>query len=59
MSLLALDVVDGEKVTRRIPVNKIATWHKIRIIERTTSSAKIDAIVPYFRPSGPMRNVNP
>ena len=52
-------IVDGEKITRRISVNKIATWHKIRIRERTKTGVQIDAIIPYFRPSGPMRNVNP
>lgn len=48
---------DG-KVKRRVTVNRIASWHSIEIIEKSQAPLQIDAVIPYFREAGLMRNVS-
>lgn len=50
--------VTGEKVWRRIKVKQSGLIHKIRIQSDDNSQISIDAIVPFFRPLGRVREFN-
>lgn len=53
---IALDPAgSGDKVYRRILINRTATFHQIVIDATTSSFFAIDAIVPWFRPAGRIR----
>lgn len=51
---LTPDATSG-KVYRRIRVNKIAAFHRIKITSTGSSFFAIDSIVPWFRPAGRIR----
>lgn len=46
----------GEKIFRRVRVGKSATFHYITVRAEGSRDFVIDAIVPWFRPAGRMRN---
>lgn len=48
-----------QKVKRRVRVNRIASWHRIELVETSAVPFELDGVIPYFRPAGLMRNVTP
>jgi len=52
---LDLSSSDSSKVWRRIVIGKTGSFHRFRIETDTSYAVRIDAVVPYFRPAGRIR----
>jgi hypothetical protein len=48
----------GQKIYRRIPVDRTASFHSFQILSADSGPFEIDAIVPWFRPAGRIRGFN-
>lgn len=49
---------NASKVYRRIPVDRVSSFHRLRIESSDGKALKIDAIIPWFRPAGRIRTFN-
>jgi hypothetical protein len=52
-----LDGSTGDKVVLRWNANQIATFHTLELSSADLGGAAIDAIVPWFKPAGSIREM--